>query len=1078
MIVRNEEANLPACLASAAEVVDDMVVVDTGSADRTKEVAAAAGARVFEFTWCDDFGAARNESLRHGTGDWILWLDGDERFDDDNRRKLSALKATLDSAAAAFVMKQRSAPGSSQAAPTLVDQVRLFRNLPHIRWEYRVHEQILLAVRRAGHEVRFTDIAIDHIGYEDPALRSRKTQRNLRLLLLEKEERPDDPFTLFNLGWTYHELGENVKAVPNLKRSLERSGPGDSITRKLYALLTQCHLELGQSREALAVCRAGQARCPDDAELLFLEGTLLRELNEPAAAEACLRRLREAKPGTYFASLDLGLFGFKTRHQLALLFQSQGRLDEAEAEWRAAVTEVPGFVAAWKGLADLLLAQRRWQDLEQAASQLAGLAPVEAAVVRAKAHLTRGEPAAARPLLEAAVARAPQALRPRVLLTHALLQQGTDAATTEQALREVVRLEPRQAEAWCNLVRLLWRHGRRAEALAACQQGRAHCPEDVELLFHQGYFLSEAGGHAEAAEACLLRFLEAQSPAPQADDQGRNQRTTARHCLAKIYLSQRRLLEADGQWRSVLADRPDVLDAWLGLGDVLLERGCWTELEHVATRLAAEPQSVLEATMLRARAHLARKEFTPARELLGQVIAAAPQDVWPRVILTHVLLQEGRDEAAAEQALRDVLALDPDHAGARHNLDVLRRRQGRPPEPPPAGGPVTERVPAALPAPGPGRLRLGFACYSALEFDSERLGRMPLGGSESGLCYLTEALAAAGHEVYLFKAGAVAGCARGVQWRPLVDETLRQAPPLDALVVQNVAGRGRTLRSAVGPGTALVLWTGHALDQPAVQPLQDAAERDAYDGFAFVSDWQRLHYVRQFGIDPERTGVLRNAIAPAFAELFRGGEAILTHKSRPPVLAYTSTPYRGLGLLLDAFPRIRAAVPGATLKVFSSMRVYQIAEAEEQARFGPLYQQCRETAGVAYIGSVPQPELSQELRAAAVLAYPNTYPETSCIAVLEAMAAGCWVVTSHRAALPETTAGFARLIPAGGSREAYLDRFVTETVQVLQRLDSPETAAAETHLRRQVDHVLQTGTWTVVAGHWEQWLSQVRTAMA
>src|SRR5262249_33980822 len=95
MIVRDEEANLPACLASAADLVDEVVVVDTGSTDRTREVAARFGARVFDFPWVDDFAAARNESLRHATGDWVFWMDADDRLDEDNRGRLRGLFAGL-----------------------------------------------------------------------------------------------------------------------------------------------------------------------------------------------------------------------------------------------------------------------------------------------------------------------------------------------------------------------------------------------------------------------------------------------------------------------------------------------------------------------------------------------------------------------------------------------------------------------------------------------------------------------------------------------------------------------------------------------------------------------------------------------------------------------------------------------------------------------------------------------------------------------------------------------------------------------------------------------------------------------
>src|SRR3974390_1612326 len=91
LIVRNEEQTLGRCLDSVRGLAEEIVVVDTGSTDRTREIAAARGARVVEFPWCDDFAAARNESLRQATGPWVLWLDADEYFDDGNREKVKAL---------------------------------------------------------------------------------------------------------------------------------------------------------------------------------------------------------------------------------------------------------------------------------------------------------------------------------------------------------------------------------------------------------------------------------------------------------------------------------------------------------------------------------------------------------------------------------------------------------------------------------------------------------------------------------------------------------------------------------------------------------------------------------------------------------------------------------------------------------------------------------------------------------------------------------------------------------------------------------------------------------------------------
>ena len=1075
LIVKNEEATLPTCLRSVGDLVHEIIVVDTGSSDQTKHIAAGFGARVFDFPWIDSFAAARNASLEPATGDWILWLDGDEFFDEDNRGKLQGLFGRLGDEPVGYIMKQRSAPETPGGAATLVDQCRLFRNDPAIRWSYRVHEQILPGLKRAGHQVRFTDICIEHSGYVDPALRRRKTERNLRLLQMEYAEQPDDPFTLFNLGWAFLELGQVREALPMLARSLERSRPGDSIVRKLYALLVHGHKGLGQWQEAQGWCRAGLARCPDDPELLFLQSLLLEDQGEAAAADATLRRLETLQPGAHFASVDTGLRGYKARFHRALLARRQGRLPEAEELYRAALAEAPLFTPAWLELSELYLAQGRWEELTQALAHLPDAVPwsVEVAALRARAYLARREFAAARSLLEEVIARFPQALKPRVILTHVLLQENHDPAAAERALREVLELEPHQPEAWRNLTLPLRSQGRPTEALAACQAGRRHCPGDGRLLLQHGLLLSDTGDEA-GAERLLLQYLETQ---PLANGQAGP--STARHQLARIYHHQNRHIEAEGQWRAVLAEYPTFIAAWVGLGELCLSQERWAELDDIIGRLENGLQVSLDALVLRARRHYAEKEVGAALQMIEKVCERFPEAVWPRVIRSRFLLGEGRDDEA-EEALRGVLALDPHHREARQNLAVFHRRrgavdggqrpvseQGAPPQDAGRGKaavlcgdtPVIHLLPRKC-------LRVALASYYPQPFQTETPYTKPLGGSESALCYLAEVLAARAHEVFLLNAGGAAGLSRGLPCLPLNAAAFNRLPALDALVVQNCAGHGRALRAAVGPRTRLLFWSQHAHDHPAVQPLRDRAEREAYDAFILVSDWQREHYREQFGIDAGRAGVLRNGISPAFGQLFGEGETITEAKSRPPVLAYTSTPYRGLDCLLKAFPRIRAAVPGTTLEVYSSWQIYGVPEAEDQARFGKLYEQCRALEGVEYVGPVPQPELARRLRRVAVLAYPNTYPETSCIAVLEAMAAGCRVVTSQRGALPETTAGFAMLIPIEGSPEEYLERFVEETVAALGSL-----ADAEDHLRRQVDHVNRRCTWAAWADAWVQWLS-------
>jgi tetratricopeptide (TPR) repeat protein len=560
-IVKNEAATLARCLASVRDLVDEIVVVDTGSGDGSQDIARQHGAKVIETPWPDSFAAARNESIRHATGQWLLWLDADEWFDEANRGKLRDVLAGLGDDKVAYVMQQRSAAANGSA--TLVGQVRLFRNHPDIHWDYRVHEQILPSLKKAGHAVRFTDLAIEHSGYLDPGLRQRKLERNLRLLHLDMAERPNDAFTLFNLGWAYADLGRCVEAVPLLQRSLQHSHNADSITPKLYALLTVCHRRLGQLAEAWAVCVAGQVRCPEDAELLFLKGQLCHQRGDRVGARGSWTQLLEdrslavAAPTSdgVFASVDAGLRGPLVRHHLAVLAREEGRLEEAEGHWRASLGEHPAAHAAGSparlGLAELYLLQSRWPELEILLAELEGHAPPDAAVLRGRMHLARKEYDAARQLLEDVIGQTPQVLPAYVILSHVLLQSGDENAA-EPLLRRIVEIDAGQAESWRNLAVLYRRRNRLREAIAAAQAGRLHCPHDADLLLLHGVLLHE-GGDALNAETCLLRVLETDTD----DGAGRQRQTTARHQLAGLYRALGRSHEAEAHIRALAVEAPE-----------------------------------------------------------------------------------------------------------------------------------------------------------------------------------------------------------------------------------------------------------------------------------------------------------------------------------------------------------------------------------------------------------------------------------------------------------------------------------------------------------------------------------------
>jgi len=361
-------------------------------------------------------------------------------------------------------------------------------------------------------------------------------------------------------------------------------------------------------------------------------------------------------------------------------------------------------------------------------------------------------------------------------------------------------------------------------------------------------------------------------------------------------------------------------------------------------------------------------------------------------------------------------------------------------------------------------MRIGFVSFSGLTYDTSTPYKKPMGGSESALCYLASEMAKNGHEVTLFTPLHKESKTLGVNCLPQ-EKIFSLLTALDVLVVQKSLNQGYPISLSAPKNLKIVLWTQHDSDQPAVQSLADPALVKSFDGYVFISEYQKKNYLKKFKINPKKCVILRNAISPVFENLFEKGESTLSKKSDPPILAYTSTPYRGLNLLIQFFPSIRMIKKDVQLKVFSSLAVYQVPRATDEKKYGGLYFSCRQTKGVKYLGSISQPKLAKELVKTSILAYPNTFPETSCIAVMEAMAAGCFIVTSRLGALPETTAGFAKLIDVDGDWQRYGNLFIKE---ILAFLYEPKD------LSPQVEYVNKHYTWKIRAKEWEKWLKTLK----
>jgi glycosyltransferase involved in cell wall biosynthesis len=283
----------------------------------------------------------------------------------------------------------------------------------------------------------------------------------------------------------------------------------------------------------------------------------------------------------------------------------------------------------------------------------------------------------------------------------------------------------------------------------------------------------------------------------------------------------------------------------------------------------------------------------------------------------------------------------------------------------------------------------------------------PLGGSQSALCYLAAQLARMGHEVSLINniaATADYSGVRCVRWAE--GGNARLLNRADVVIVLNITW-GQRLRAA-GVRAPLILWSHNPHNESLVQGLGNGDERNAWTGFAFVSRWMSENYIRWFAIPPERARVLHNGIARPFEEQELVEPWFMRHSE--PVLVYTSVPNRGLNLLLDAFPAVRAAFPDARLRIFSGMSLYRAGS--DQDPYQSLYERSRTMQGVEYHEPIGQAQLARELAGAAALAYPTTVAETFCLAAAEAMALGAMLLTTRLGALPELFGEFAHMVDA------------------------------------------------------------------
>lgn len=245
-IVKNEEKNLPRCLSSIQSVVDEIIILDTGSTDATVEIAKSFGAKIYHYQWSNDFSAARNFALQYVTGDWILVLDADEEFVPSLIPKIQELMADEQTLVINLI---RQEVGAAQSPYSLVS--RLFRNHPKVKFTRPYHSIVddtaaeLLKQEPNWKIAAISDVAILHYGYQTEAINAlNKYDRAQVAMERFLAENPEDAYDCSKLGALYIERGEIDKGIELLKRGLANSDL-DVFTR--YEL----HYHLGNAQRNL-----------------------------------------------------------------------------------------------------------------------------------------------------------------------------------------------------------------------------------------------------------------------------------------------------------------------------------------------------------------------------------------------------------------------------------------------------------------------------------------------------------------------------------------------------------------------------------------------------------------------------------------------------------------------------------------------------------------------------------------------------------------------------------------------------------------------------------------------------------
>lgn len=918
MIVRNGEHTLERLLRSVGGCFDEIIIVDTGSTDRTKEIAASFGARIFDFTWIDDFAAARNFSFSKASADYVMWLDADDILKPQDSELLRKLKGSLDGSVDLYYLKYDYSQDEHGNSTCLFSRERIVRNTGEAKWVAPIHEVIMVpdAWKR-----KVTDITVTHRWRRED--HANDPGRNLRILRKAVVQYPQDARLQFYFGRELANGGFFEEAVRVLEDYLTKDGPHyDRVNA--YLSLAGASLNAGKVESAIEACRRGIQFDYRWADFYVLLGEIYQSRKDWATAIFWLERAARCTPPDSIGFVHLEKYTWVPQAKLHDCYLAVGDRQKAYEANEKALSYKPGDAK--------LVSQRE---------ALRDVLPAQAAEPQPKVDIiipTFNNLKYLKPCIES--------VRRQTDWPYQLIVVDSGDDPTLEWLREQPDIKTLRSDA-------------RLTYAQATNLGLKESKGKYVLLLNNDTIVSKGWLSSMMVEA-IKPGVGAVGP----------------------------LSNCDRGWSH---NEPIVVN-----GRNLEKMGTLEDLADLLPEIErfSHPKAVVERFWVVFYAVLMPREVVDKVGLLDETFKNGVEDYdyCKRIRKAGYKIVNTYDSFVYHFFMRTPRP-EPLSEVDRHNHRTVGLKYDKP----------------------------LFVIYTGQAWEpwtGESLEGDGLGGSETAAVYIAQEFSKRGYRSIVF-----CDC----KGREVVHEGVEY---LDFRNFGEFAGSTH-MDIFVSSRRPEIFGQKIKADHKIcfatdVSFHTDNLHLDQVDRYFAISPIHKDLLTKRYQIPPEKMFVSRCGV-----DLSRFDQVVPRERAK---LIYTSAPNRGLDVLLEVFPKIKAEVPEATLHIFYGFNYLEAAARQGDAWLSDLIGRVRkllDQPGVVFRGRVPLKQLTKEILSASLWAYPTDFQENFCISAVEAMAAGVPVITSDYAALPSTIGDAGVLIKGDPRKEPYQKEFVEECVKML-----------------------------------------------